>query len=163
MDNLAQHGPKIIKKVLIANRGEIAVRIIRTCRDLGLRTVALFSDVDASSLHVRLADEAFHMPGSVAHKTYLNEELVLQALKESGADALHPGYGFLSEKADFVEAVTSLGVLFIGPSAFSMRLMGDKLKAREVMEKIWCQFFLVVDRLKVLQNLNKLQKKYLIR
>ncbi len=125
----------MIKKVLIANRGEIAVRIIRTCREMGIETVAVFSDADRKSLHVRYADEAIHIGNSPSTESYLVKEKILNAAKISGADAIHPGYGFLSENADFAELTRNEGIIFIGPSAESIRLMGDKISARSIMEK----------------------------
>ncbi len=123
----------MVKKVLIANRGEIAVRIIRSCREMGISTVAVFSDADRRSLHVRYADEAVHIGPSPSAESYLVKEKIIEAAKITGADAIHPGYGFLSENADFAELVRSEGIIFIGPSAESIRLMGDKISARSIM------------------------------
>ena len=120
-------------KVLIANRGEIACRVIRTCRRLGIRTVAVYSDADADAQHVRLADEAFHIGGSRPQESYLRGEAILEVAKRSGAQAIHPGYGFLSENADFADAVEAAGLVFIGPRAASMRRMGSKAGAKELM------------------------------
>jgi acetyl-CoA carboxylase, biotin carboxylase subunit len=125
----------MIKKVLIANRGEIAVRIIRSCRELGIKTVAVFSDADRKSLHVRYSDEAIYIGPSPSAESYLVKEKIIQAAKITGADAIHPGYGFLSENADFAELVRNEGIIFIGPSAESIRLMGDKISARGLMTK----------------------------
>ena len=125
----------LFKKVLIANRGEIAIRIMRTLRDLEIPSVAVYSDADAASLHRKYANESIKLPGRTSAETYLNVAAILAAIQTSGADAVHPGYGFLSESAAFCEAVTAMGVKFIGPSDRSMRLMGDKVHAKELMIK----------------------------
>jgi acetyl-CoA carboxylase, biotin carboxylase subunit len=124
---------RMIKKVLIANRGEIAVRIIRSCRELGIKTVAVFSDADRKSLHVRYSDEAIHIGSSPSIESYLVKEKIIEAAKITGADAIHPGYGFLSENADFADQVREAGIIYIGPQAESIRLMGDKISARKIM------------------------------
>ncbi len=126
---------KNISKILIANRGEIAVRIMRTCRELGIKTVAVYSVVDATSPHVQMADEAFLLGPAPSRESYLRWERVLEVAKISGADAIHPGYGFLSENPDFAERVSESGMIFIGPRAESMRAMGDKTEARRLMQK----------------------------
>lgn len=125
----------IFKKILVANRGEIAVRVIRACREMGIPTVAVFSDVDRAALHVMKADEAYHIGPAAARESYLNIERILDVAKRSGADAIHPGYGFLSENAEFAEACVHAGVKFIGPSADAMRIMGSKTRAREAADR----------------------------
>ncbi len=123
----------MFEKILIANRGEIACRIIRTCRRLGIRSVAVFSDADAGALHVREADEALHIGGPRPQDSYLRGDAIIDAARRSGAQAIHPGYGFLSENADFADAVEAAGIVFIGPKADSMRRMGSKAGAKELM------------------------------
>jgi len=125
----------MFKKVLIANRGEIALRVIRACRELGLATVAVHSTADAESLHVRFADEAICIGPPPSKQSYLNVRALLSAADVTGADAIHPGYGFLSENADFAELVTRMNIKFIGPRPEMIRLMGNKVAAREAMEK----------------------------
>ncbi len=121
-------------KILIANRGEIACRVIRTCRRLGIRTVAVYSDADADAQHVRLADEARHIGGARPQDSYLRGDAILEVAKVTGAQAIHPGYGFLSENADFADAVETAGIVFIGPKAASMRKMGSKAGAKQLMQ-----------------------------
>jgi acetyl-CoA carboxylase biotin carboxylase subunit len=130
----------MFKKILIANRGEIAVRVIRACRELGIPSVAVFSDVDRASLHVRKADEAYHIGTAPAGESYLNISKILGVAKLSGADAIHPGYGFLSENAKLAQACAEAGVKFIGPTAASMEMMGSKTRARQAMEKAGVPF-----------------------
>ncbi len=125
----------MISKILIANRGEIACRIMCTCRKMGIQTVAVYSEPDANALHVREADEAYALGGSTPHDSYLNQEKILQAVRETGADAIHPGYGFLSENASFAAKCQEAGVLFIGPRPDVMETMGDKLQARKLAKK----------------------------
>jgi len=130
----------MFKKILIANRGEIAVRVARACRELNIASVAVFSDVDRKSLHVRHADEAYHIGAAPATESYLNIEKILDAAKRSRADAIHPGYGFLSENAKFADACGAAGIKFIGPSAAAMERMGSKTRARQHLEKAGIPF-----------------------
>jgi acetyl-CoA carboxylase biotin carboxylase subunit len=125
----------MFKKILIANRGEIAVRVVRTCRDMGIATVAVYSEADRNSLHVLLADEAYEIGPPVSSQSYLNVERLMEAIRKSGADAVHPGYGFLSENANFAEELRKNGIAFIGPTPENIRAMGDKLSAKDLMIK----------------------------
>jgi acetyl-CoA/propionyl-CoA carboxylase biotin carboxyl carrier protein len=125
----------VLKKVLIANRGEIAVRIIRTCREMGISTVAVYSELDRNALHVRLADEAYALGGQSAAESYLNTEAILGVIKRSDADGVHPGYGFFSENTDFARSITSRGVTFIGPPPEAIEIMGDKISSRLAAER----------------------------
>jgi acetyl-CoA carboxylase biotin carboxylase subunit len=130
----------MFKKILIANRGEIAVRVLRACHEMGIAAVVVYSDVDRASLHVRKADEAYPIGPAAATESYLNISKILDVAKRSGADAIHPGYGFLSENAKFAQACADAGVKFIGPTAAAMNAMGSKTRARQAMERAGVPF-----------------------
>jgi len=123
----------MLRKILIANRGEIALRIIRTCREMGIATVAVYSDADVNSLHVRYADEAVHIGPSQSRKSYLNTDKIITAAKEKGAEAIHPGYGFLSENEKFARVCQENHFIFIGPSPETIALAGNKSEARKTI------------------------------
>lgn len=125
----------LFKRVLIANRGEIAIRVIRCCRELGIDTLAVYSDADRNSAHVLLADRAILIGPGPSKDSYLRGDKIVEVAKEFGADAIHPGYGFLSENADFVRQVEAAGITFIGPTPENIEAMGDKLASRELMKK----------------------------
>ena len=124
-----------MNRVLIANRGEIAVRVIRACKDHGLESVAVYSEEDRNAIHSQMADSAFSLHGTTATETYLNIEKLIEVAKQSGADAVHPGYGFLSENANFAQAVIDAGLIWIGPSPAAIRALGDKVSARKIAAK----------------------------
>ncbi|MFA7625565.1 MAG: acetyl-CoA carboxylase biotin carboxylase subunit [Candidatus Kapaibacterium sp.] len=123
----------MINKILIANRSEIACRVIKACKEMGITSVAVYSEIDADALHVKLADECFAIGGTAAKESYLDMDKIIKAALKSGADAIHPGYGFLSENPEFNEKVRNAGLIFIGPNPESMRLLGSKTKARDLM------------------------------
>jgi acetyl-CoA carboxylase biotin carboxylase subunit len=127
---------RTIKKILIANRGEIALRVIRACREMGVATVAVYSDADRAALHILHADEAFRLGPAPAAESYLRGDLILEVARAAGADAVHPGYGFLSENAEFAEACEAAGVMFIGPPASAMRVLGSKTRARQAADAV---------------------------
>jgi len=124
-----------INKILVANRGEIAIRVMRTCRELDIETVAVYSEADRTSLHVRYAHEAHYIGKAPSNESYLNVDKILDVAKKCKADAIHPGYGFLSENAEFARRCTEEGIIFIGPSPEVIVQMGDKIQAREAMTK----------------------------
>ena len=125
----------MFKKILVANRGEIAVRVIRACKEWGISTVAVHSDVDNDSMHVRLADESICIGGHQPQNSYLNIASLMSAADVTGAEAIHPGYGFLSENSQFAEIVTKHGLKFIGPSSDLIKKMGDKIQARKIAKE----------------------------
>nr|MDA8087316.1 ATP-grasp domain-containing protein [Nitrospiraceae bacterium] len=125
----------MFKKILIANRGEIAVRVIRACRELGIRTVAVYSEADKANMHVRLADDAICIGPASAEQSYLNVPAILTTAEITDSEAIHPGYGFLSENPQFAEACAASGIAFIGPTPENIRLGGDKSKAKQVMKR----------------------------
>ncbi|HIG47023.1 MAG TPA: ATP-grasp domain-containing protein, partial [candidate division Zixibacteria bacterium] len=125
----------MFNKILIANRSEIAVRVMRTCREMGIPTVAVFSEADRKALHVRFADEACPIGPAPSAESYLRTEKIIEVARQTGADAIHPGYGFLSENADFADQCADAGMTFIGPSGDAMRAMGSKTEARKTMRQ----------------------------
>ncbi|MFN8371073.1 MAG: biotin carboxylase N-terminal domain-containing protein [Bacteriovoracaceae bacterium] len=134
---------KKIKKILIANRAEIAVRVIKTCKELGIKSVTIYSEEDANLLHVMESDESYCLGTGALKETYLNQAKIVEIAKKAGADAIHPGYGFLSENASFCNLVESSGLIFIGPTISAIKLMGDKKSSKEVVAEINGRSFLV--------------------
>src|SRR5699024_1225072 len=141
-----QHESRNMSTILIANRGEIAVRIIRACAEHGHTSVAVYADQDADALHVQLADAAFAMPGTTAGQTYLSIDAILAAAQASGADAVHPGYGFLSENPAFAAAVEDAWLIWIGPTAQTITALGDKVTARQLAQKVGAPLAPGIDR-----------------
>ena len=125
----------MFKKILIANRGEIACRVIKSARKMGIKTVAVYSDADRDALHVDMADEAIHIGPAAAAQSYLVMEKIIEACKKSGAEAVHPGYGFLSERASFPVALEKNGIVFIGPNSKAIAAMGDKIESKKAAAK----------------------------
>ena len=125
----------MFKKILIANRGEIACRVIKTAKRMGIQTVAIYSDADRNALHVKMADEAVHIGASPANQSYIVIDKVMEAVKKTGAEAVHPGYGFLSENSRFAEALSAAGVAFIGPPVNAIEAMGDKITSKKLAQE----------------------------
>ena len=134
--HLEKRSSGMFKKILIANRGEIAVRVIRACREMGIIPVAVYSDVDRSALHVRLAQEAYHIGAATPSESYLNVEKIIEVAKACGAEALHPGYGFLAENPKLVQRCEQEGIVFIGPPSTPMDVMGTKTTSRKMMADV---------------------------
>jgi acetyl-CoA carboxylase biotin carboxylase subunit len=123
----------LFKKILIANRGEIAVRIIRACRELGITSASIYSNADKTAEHTKLADESYCLGNPVSSESYLNKEKIIKLIKDIGADAVHPGYGFFSENSEFITTLEKEKITFIGPSSQSVKMMGNKTSARKLM------------------------------
>ena len=143
----------MIKKILVANRGEIAVRVMRSCREMGIKSVAVFSEADRTSMHVRYADEAYYIGPAPSNESYLVIDHIIDVAKKTKADAIHPGYGFLSENAEFSDRCKKEGIIFIGPSSFAINTMGDKITARKTMQK--ANVPVVPGTTEPIQDLNK--------
>ena len=127
---------KKISNILIANRGEIALRVVRACREMGIKSIAVYSDEDIQSIHVKKADEAYHLGPPLPSQSYLNMDKIIEIARNVGADAVHPGYGFLSENDTFAQRCEKEGIVFIGPKSLAMALTGDKMKCKEIMKKV---------------------------
>jgi len=127
----------MFKKILIANRGEIACRVIKSAQAMGIKTVAVYSDADKDALHVKMADEAVHIGPPAASESYIVIDKIMAAIKETGAEAVHPGYGFLSERAEFAQALDKAGVAFIGPPVGAIEAMGDKITDQSLCRWRW--------------------------
>ncbi|MGD8523673.1 MAG: biotin carboxylase N-terminal domain-containing protein, partial [Desulfobacterales bacterium] len=125
----------MFKKILVANRGEIALRVIRACKELGIKSVAVYSEADESSLHLKLADEQICIGPAISAKSYLNIENIINAASQTGAEAIHPGYGYLAEKEEFAQACAQERIAFIGPTPDNLKLAGDKIRANKIMEQ----------------------------
>lgn len=138
----------MFRSLLIANRGEIACRIIRTARAMGIRTIAVYSDADASARFVRLADEAWRLGPAPARDSYLRAERILDIARASGAEAIHPGYGFLSENAEFAQACADAGVVFVGPPPAAIAAMGSKSAAKQLMERAQVPLWRAMSRIR---------------
>jgi len=151
-------------KILIANRGEIALRILRACRAMGIKTVTVYSEADAEAKYVKLSDESVCIGPAPSNLSYLNIPAIISAAEVTDAQAIHPGYGFLSENADFAERVEKSGFTFIGPRPETIRMMGDKVSAKETMNKtgVPCVQVLMVQSQKIVMKSKKLQKKLAI-
>lgn len=149
----------MFSKILIANRGEVAVRIIRACKEMGIKTVAVYSDADADELHVSLADESYCIGGPLVTDSYLNQNAILTVAKKCGIEAIHPGYGLLSENADFAEKCEQSGIVFIGPSSEVIRKMGDKNEARKTMKKAGIPIIEGSDKLAGVKEAEKMAEK----
>ena len=133
--NLAENQTHKMNKILVANRGEIAIRVMRTCREMGIKTVAVFSEADRNAMHVKYADEAVCIGAAASKDSYLRGDKIIDVCKQLGVDGIHPGYGFLSENAEFAKSVTEAGITFIGPTPEAMNIMGDKLSAKAAVKK----------------------------
>lgn len=131
-------GKKFYDKILIANRGEIACRVMRSAKKFGIKTVAIYSEADARSMHVRLADEAYCVGGNLSSESYLQMERIIDVAKKANVQGIHPGYGFLSENAKFVDLVEAAGIAFIGPSGSAMNDMGDKIHSKQIAKDAGC-------------------------